>query len=278
MGATEKLLSLLMIVSVAGTLMGTLAATAAFTTVEADRTADVSAAGDAGTLLVITPATDPANSSFIHQNETQDSIFEIDLTDTGVNANATTTAENLFNITNNGQEDLDVWINTEGGTQQENPDVNTTFYIDNTKTGTGADDTQIHDASGSGTADAVLIGDRITEFDTLVTTANSSRAADVVISESRTPENVGQSPQHTGIAVNIDPGQTVTVSLAIEIESDADADLESNEAVLNEITIVAVNDEDLDKSIQEGTETTDSDRNNGNGPPTNGEDDKSNSR
>jgi hypothetical protein len=195
-----------------------------------------------------------------------------------VNANATTTAENLFNITNNGQEDLDVWINTEGGTQQENPDVNTTFYIDNTKTGTGADDTQIHDASGSGTADAVLIGERITEFDTLVTTANSSRAADVVISESRTPENVGQSPQHTGIAVNIDPGQTVTVSLAIEIESDADADLESNEAVLNEITIVAVNDEDLDKSIQEGTETTDSDRNNGNGPPTNGKDDKSNSR
>jgi hypothetical protein len=75
MGATEKLLSLLMIVSVAGTLMGTLAATAAFTTVEADRTADVSAAGDAGTLLVITPATDPANSSFIQSK--RDSRFDL---------------------------------------------------------------------------------------------------------------------------------------------------------------------------------------------------------
>ena len=253
MGATEKLLSLLMIVSVAGTVMGTLAATGAFTAVESDRAADVDAAGDAGTLLAITPATDPANSSFINQNETQDSIFEIDLTDNGVNANATTTAENLFNITNNGDEDLDVWINTEGGTQAENPDVNTTFYIDNTKT--GADDKQISDASGSGTADAVLIGERITEFDTLVSTANSFRAADVVISENTIPESVEQSPRDTGVAVNIDPGQTVTVSLAIEIESDADVDLESNQAILNKITILAVNDEEADDDIQEGTET-----------------------
>jgi hypothetical protein len=62
-------------------VVDTLAVAGAFTTVEADRTADVDVAGDANALLAITSATDPANSSFSNQDETQDSTIEIDLTD-----------------------------------------------------------------------------------------------------------------------------------------------------------------------------------------------------
>ncbi|ERG94401.1 MAG: hypothetical protein J07HQW2_00835, partial [Haloquadratum walsbyi J07HQW2] len=102
MASLGKLLVVLMIFEA----MCTLAATGAFTTVEAERTADVDAAGDASALVAITPPEDPANSSFISQDNTQDSTFEIDLGDNGVNANATTNAENLFNITNNGEESV----------------------------------------------------------------------------------------------------------------------------------------------------------------------------
>ncbi len=62
-------------------VVDTLAVAGAFTTVEADPTADVDVAGDANSLLAITSATDSANSSFSNQDETQDSTIEIDLTD-----------------------------------------------------------------------------------------------------------------------------------------------------------------------------------------------------
>jgi hypothetical protein len=249
-----KLLALVLVFGA----VGTLAATGAFTTVEAERTADVDVAGDANALLAIQPTEDPANSSFIQQSDTNNQAFEIVLEGNdgdanGLNTNSTTTAQNIFNITNNGEEDVDVWINTEGGAQQENGNVNTTFYIDDSKV--SSDDSGQVIPTDAGSVDPVLIGQRIDEFDALVDTG-SAPGADVVISEDEAPGDVGESPKQPGTAVNINPGQTVTVSMAIEIESDANVNLDSdNDPILNETTILAVNDEELG-NINEGTTTT----------------------
>ena len=255
MFAKGKLLALLLIFGA----VGTLAATGAFTTVEAERTADVDVAGDANALLAITPAEDPANSSFIQQSNTNNQAFEIVLNGNdgnadGLNTNSTTAAQNIFNITNNGEEDVDVWINTEGGAQEDNGNVNTTFYIDDSKV--SSDDTgQVTPTEADG-VDPVLIGQRIDEFNALVDDTGDQNSADVVISEDEAPGNVGESPKQSGTAVNINPGQTVTVSMAIEIESDANVDLNSgNDPILNETTILAVNDEEAG-NIEEGTTTT----------------------
>jgi hypothetical protein len=235
--------------------VGTLAATGAFTTVEAERTADVDVAGDANALLAITPAEDPENSSFIQQSDTSNQAFEIVLEGNdgnadGLNTNSTTTAQNIFNITNNGEEDVDVWINTEGGAQEGNPDVNTTFYIDESQVGS---DQQVS-ATETGQS-AVTIGERITEFNALVDDTDSQDTADLVISENA--DTVGESPEDEGVAININPGQTVTVSMAVEIEPGASVDLNSNnEPILNETTILAVNDEESSTTIDEGSTTT----------------------
>jgi len=236
-----KLLALLLIFGA----VGTLAATGAFTTVEAERTADVDVAGDANALLAIQPTEDQDNSSFINQDDTTDSTFEIVLDgeegNNGVNANATTTAQNIFNITNNGEEDVDVWIATEGGAQEGNASVNTTFYIDDSKIGSEVNTT------GNG---VVNITQRVDEYGALVDDG------DVVISENTS--SPGQSPNtNDNIAVNIESGETVTVSLAVEIEDESDIDLsDSDDPILEDITILAVNDDENGQTdITEGTTT-----------------------
>ncbi|CCC40532.1 hypothetical protein [Haloquadratum walsbyi] len=239
-----KLLALVLVFGA----VGTLAATGAFTTVEAERTADVDVAGDANALLAIQPTEDPENSSFINQDDTDDSTFEIVLDgndgNNGVNANATTTAEGIFNITNNGEEDVDVWINTEGGAQDGNSSVNTTFYIDDNQLGS-----QINETSSDS---SVSIDNRINEFNAMID------SDDVVISEDSS--SLSEQPDNNAIAVNIESGETVTVSMAIEIEPEAVSSGTLNldntdEPILEDITISAVNDEEGDNAIDGGTTT-----------------------
>ncbi len=234
-----KLLALLLIFGA----VGTLAATGAFTTVEAERTADVDVAGDANALLAIQPTEDQQNSSFTQQGDTDDSTFEIVLegeeSNNGVNANATTTAQNIFNVTNNGEEDVDVWIATEGGAQEGNNSVNTTFYIDDRKVGSEVNTT---------TDGVVNITQRVDEYTAL------TDDGDVVISESTS--SPGQAPGTSGLAVNIESGETVTVSMAVEIEDESDITLsDTDESILEDITILAVNDEETGSTISEGTTT-----------------------
>jgi hypothetical protein len=231
-----KLLALLMIF----TAVGGLAATGAFTTVQAERTADVNVDGDANALLAIQPNETSEDSNFIQDGDTSDSTFSINLEgedgNTGsLNANATTTAENLFNITNNGEEDVDVWISTNGGAQTNNGSVNTTFYVDDREL-----------SSGEVTEDAVNIDNRIDKFNAFVDTDDSEGEFDVVMSESEASDSIDESPGNT-TTVNLDPGESIRVSLAIEIEDESDIDLsDSNQAVLEEVTIIAVNDDESD--------------------------------
>jgi hypothetical protein len=232
-----KLLALLMVFGA----VGTLAATGAFTTVEAERTADVNVEGDANALLQIVPAETSGDTSFIQSNNTDSGVFVIDLSGNGdaqLNQNATTTAEGLFNITNNGEEPVDVWIATEGGQQASSPDVNTTFYIDDERVGGSGDQVTVNSGND------VSIDNRIDEFDTFTDTS------DVVISEN---DSASQSPSTTGIATKIGPGDTVTVSMAIEIESDNS--VSSGDDILNNVTVLAVNDAENEEDITEGTTT-----------------------
>jgi hypothetical protein len=231
-----KLLALLL----AFTAVGGLAATGAFTTVQAERTADVNVDGDANALLAIQPNETSEDSNFIQDDDTSDSTFSINLEgdngNTGsLNANATTTAENLFNITNNGEEDVDVWISTNGGAQTNNGSVNTTFYVDDRAL-----------SSGEVTSDAVNINNRIDKFNAFVDTESSEGQFDVVMSESEAADSIDENPGNTA-TVNLDPGESIQVSMAIEIEDESDIDLSnSNQAVLEEVTIIAVNDDESD--------------------------------
>jgi hypothetical protein len=94
--------------------VGLLTATGAFTTVEADRTADVQTAGDASALLGLN-ASD--NSNLIEQSGDEVTITLASTSSaSGVNVNATTTVNgtDFLNVTNNGQEPINLNISTSG--------------------------------------------------------------------------------------------------------------------------------------------------------------------
>jgi hypothetical protein len=214
-----KLLALLL----AFTAVGGLAATGAFTTVQAERTAEVNVDGDANALLQITPVPDPDNSDFISENNTGSETFQISLDD-NVNARASTSAEDLVNITNNGEEPVDVWIATEGGIQATNDTINTTFYIDDSNVGSSAQLAKDGDSPRALSSDI----DTYTAF---------VDPGDVTVSEVEDGENDLQPGKAS--AVSLAPGDTMTVSFAVEIEKG----VPSNTDILNDVTIFAVNDD-----------------------------------
>ena len=114
--------------------MGSLAAggaaamgTGAFTTVEADRSVEVAVAGDASAFLKLVPARDDDNTGAgynpnapLHENaaeyvETNNGKLYIDLSKTaaggsGANKNADTKFANLFDIINQGSQEVKVYV------------------------------------------------------------------------------------------------------------------------------------------------------------------------
>jgi hypothetical protein len=238
-----KLLALLMVF----TAVGGLAATGAFTTVEAERTADMNVEGDAGALLAIQPTNETTETEFLTEDDTTDSEFQINLEEAQLNTNATTTQEDFFNITNNGENTVAVWIATQGGVQDGSvgsisENVNTTFYVDNSTGGVTPDEEGEH----------VDINNRINEYDTFVDTSGESE--DYVISQpTNSSESVGEEPDVDGIAVELEPGETVSVSMAIEIDDpNGDLDLSpdgNGDPILEEVVILASADVTGDSNI-----------------------------
>ena len=248
-----KLFALLVVFIAAGGF----AATGAFTTVEAERTADVNVAGDANALLAIQPIPDPDDSDFIGQAETTDQTFQIVLDD-GVNARASTTAENLFNITNNGQEPVDVWIATQGGAQENNASINTSFYIRSeqivsTRESEDVGGNEIGVSQEGGTLEPL-----ITDIDTHTAFIEGNEVTgaentDIVISEVEGDGSENQEPGEATV-VSIAPGDSIRVSLAIEIEGEADELINDDGEVLNNIVIFAIGDNESG-SIRQGLAT-----------------------
>ena len=113
-----KLLALLL----AFTAVGGLAATGAFTTVQAERTADVSTTGDASALLALDaePNTEfAANTGGTLEITAQDEV----------NNDAVTLDDNVINITNNGNDEVTLSAELDGSDDSEISDSDLAFYV-----------------------------------------------------------------------------------------------------------------------------------------------------
>jgi hypothetical protein len=269
-----KLLALLMAFSA----VGGLAATGAFTTVEAERTADVSVDGDANALLGITPNQEGTND-FVQQTGTQDSELQIDLSGgdaQALNTDAATNEEDIITITNNGDDTVSFFIVTEGGLQDgtaslSNADtnaanveerVNVEFYVDeshvtNGDSNPGASDVALASAavdSGS-TPSAVPLSSEITsDLDTFVDTddSESSPAVGADYSITQQGQRAIDDTDTPKRAVELGPGESVDVSIYIEINVDDSEYGDSfNKTVLENIVVIAQDSAELDGALQD---------------------------
>lgn len=109
MGLRTRLVALLA-VFIALTLI---TSTGAFTTVSAERTVDVSVAGDDAALLQIEPHSGP-NGDYAEQSGGEFQINFDNVSATGVNLDAKTTLGNVFNVTNQGTQTVTVTISKSG--------------------------------------------------------------------------------------------------------------------------------------------------------------------
>ena len=94
--------------------IGLVAASGAFTTVEADRTADVNTAGDDSALLQLDPSTSSNGEDYA---STVDGQLELDLAGAsgdGVNLDANTNVDDVFKVTNQGTQEITLHITKSG--------------------------------------------------------------------------------------------------------------------------------------------------------------------
>jgi hypothetical protein len=95
---------------------GTLAGTGAFTSVTAERSADIRVAGDGDALLGVVPVANSDNSAYVSQTN---GTVGLDInggsgtSGTGVNDNAVTQLENLFKIINQGTQSVNFYFEDE---------------------------------------------------------------------------------------------------------------------------------------------------------------------
>lgn len=145
----------------------------AFTSVEAERTADVEVGGDDGALLALQPVDNDTGASAFVSGDTAGSELTIDLSEDNINTNATTDAGGIINVTNNGEDAVGLNLSVSGGLVDDaSGDVDVAFYVP----GNPNDDselqnefdtyTQLLDASSvlTGNGDSVTIasGDEVT--------------------------------------------------------------------------------------------------------------------
>ncbi|SEH45329.1 Protein of unknown function [Halopenitus malekzadehii] len=109
-------------------------ATGAFTTVEAERTAEVNVAGDANALVGLEPGSGAGADGYV--DDSGDEI-QIDLSggsdSQGVNLNATTEFDNILQISNNGENEVNISVNTNGDNEQYVSVYNGTDYDDSSQ-------------------------------------------------------------------------------------------------------------------------------------------------
>lgn len=109
--------------------IGIVTATGAFTTVSAERTVNVAVTGDGSALLAMEPNSTSPNGVYSYYDGNE---IEVDVSDananhgsafdgSGVNDNATTTVDYIFNVTNQGTQEVNITVS-----YQDNPDG---FYL-----------------------------------------------------------------------------------------------------------------------------------------------------
>ena len=88
--------------------IGLVTATGALTSVQAQRTTDVNVAGDGSALLQLT--SENSNFASVNANNAPDDPGELTLTFDDINTDARTDLGAVFNITNNGADEVTVYI------------------------------------------------------------------------------------------------------------------------------------------------------------------------
>jgi hypothetical protein len=137
----------------------------AFSTVTAERTVSVDVAGDDAALLELDPHSGP-NGAYAGLNDGQLEIDFDAVSADGINQNASTTLENVFNVTNSGAQSTSVYITKTG----ENDGL-VTF---NTSDGTRID-------GGSGNAVSVGTGETIEVTIYIDTTGQNLASGDTLL-------------------------------------------------------------------------------------------------
>jgi hypothetical protein len=109
MGLRTRLVALFAVFVAVGLLTGT----GAFSSVSAERTVSVNVAGDASALLALEPHQSSANGAGGYASTTSNGEIEINfdgVSASGVNLNARTVLDRVFNVTNQGTQSVDLWI------------------------------------------------------------------------------------------------------------------------------------------------------------------------
>lgn len=142
--------------------IGLVTATGAFTTVSAERTAEVNVAGDGKALLEIEPNTSTSGTAVDggQYADTSSSTIVIDFDGTdstlgngakGLNANAKSTFVQLLDITNQGDQQVDVSIDVAVNTNNadaSDSEISNSVLIEDTDTGTDLTSSSITLGSG----------------------------------------------------------------------------------------------------------------------------------
>ena len=232
--AKSKIFALVLIFAAIGVAAGT----GAFTTAEADRTAEVNVAGDANALLGIDQAASTAGNELVDvDGDSQQVVLNLsnasNQSATGINADAATDFGNVLNFTNNGEDTIHVKIET--NTEDVDP-KSVHFYV-----GNSSEPATTGDADGS-IDNAQLDTVAQSGFDSNAANASNSNNADRFAADQKysmtSDINDGGSSQH--IVIELEPGDTVTVGFAVDLFGQ---ELDSTDNVVSNMTIIA--DEDL---------------------------------
>lgn len=89
--------------------IGLITASGAFTTVTAERTANIETSGDSSALLALEANQSSPNGNYVSDDDLT-ITFQNDSESAGLNRNATSTFDHMFNVTNNGEQTVTVTI------------------------------------------------------------------------------------------------------------------------------------------------------------------------
>lgn len=189
------------LVAIGGAVLGT----GAFTTVEAERTVSVSTAGDRRGFLGLAPVEDSRNGKYANVT---DGTLEVRIPD--INPDAVSHFPRIFRITNNGTEDVVIYLEEEPG--DRDPDDNPIDFVALGSAITASSGSDVDGQSGSGGT-----GD-----------------SDVVDISKQSPPD--QSSGYGDIGVLLGPGATLPVGVSIDT---SDPTFDEDETLIEGLVIYA---------------------------------------
>jgi len=224
--AKSKIFALVLIFAAIGVAAGT----GAFTTAEADRTAEVNVAGDANALVGITEAQNTNGNELVDVGGNNGQV-EMNLSAagnqdaSGLNEDAATDLGNVLNITNNGEETIQFKI--EVATKDVDP-RSVHFYV--------ANDSDTPGDSGANNADLDTVAQRGFDSDAANGTGNASDRFATTDKYSITSDVEDGDDASSHVVVELDPGDTATIGFAVDLFGQ---DLSDGDEIISDVTIIA---------------------------------------